>query len=111
MSGDTFASKPSNPSEQSKGAASALQPCTSDLAAAVPQSAASAVGPAYQPLSLASKKHEVSAYTADCFASSSGQEVSFEEVRAANWLARQAFRQQVNILQHDCKDRALSQLQ
>ncbi len=52
-------------------------------------SAASAVGPARRPLSLQSKKHEVAAYTAVHLADSPGQEVSFEEVRAAKWLARQ----------------------
>ncbi|KAL0028930.1 hypothetical protein WJX77_006541 [Trebouxia sp. C0004] len=52
-------------------------------------SAASAVGPARQPLSLQSKKHEVAAYTAVHLANSLGQDVSFEEVRAAKWLARQ----------------------
>ena len=52
-------------------------------------SAASAVGPARQPLSLQSKKHEVAAYTAVHLADSPGQDVSFEEVRAAKWLARQ----------------------
>jgi hypothetical protein len=52
-------------------------------------SAASAVGPARRPLSLQSKKHEVAAYTAVHLANSLGQDVSFEEVRAAKWLARQ----------------------
>ena len=52
-------------------------------------SAASAVGPARPPLSLQSKKHEVAAYTAVHLVNSPGQEVSFEEVRAAKWLARQ----------------------
>ena len=53
-------------------------------------SAASAVGPARQPVSLSNKKHEVSAYTSDVLVDSSGKEVSFEEVRAAGWFARQA---------------------
>ncbi len=52
-------------------------------------SAASAVGPARRPLSLQSKKYEVAAYTAVHLADSPGQEISFEEVRAAKWLARQ----------------------
>jgi len=52
-------------------------------------SAASAVGPARRPLSVQNKKHEVAAYTAVHLADSPGQEVSFEEVRAAKWLARQ----------------------
>ena len=60
-------------------------------------SRASAVGPAQQPISLPSQKHEVSAYMADLPAINSSQEVSFEEVRAASWLARQARMKQVGI--------------
>ncbi len=63
-------------------------------------SAASAVGPAQRPVSLHSRKHEIAAYTADLLASSSGQEISFEEVRAAQWFERQA--QQVMAVRHAC---------
>ena len=103
MPGEHLASEPSKswcPVEaQSMGEASALQAHVQDQTVAVQavDSAASAVGPAHQPISFSSKKHEVSAYAADLLASSSGQEVSFEEVRAASWLARQERMQQVRL--------------
>lgn len=57
--------------------------------AQAPDSAASIVGPAHLPVSLQNMKREIAAYTADLLASNSGEEVSFEEVRAAKWLDRQ----------------------
>lgn len=61
------------------------------------ESTASDVGPAHQPVSMSSKKHEVSSYTADLLVGSSGHEVSFEEVRAASWFARQDCRKKVGL--------------
>ena len=85
---------------QSKGDASALQACIPAAAAAMhtANSASSAVGPARQPVSLSSKKHEVSAYTADLLANGSGEDISFEELRAATWFAQQAHKQQVGAM-------------
>ena len=101
MQGDYCASEPSKgqcPAEaRTTREASALQAHVPAQTVAVQaaESAASAVGPAHQPVSLSRKKHEMSAYTADLCASNSGQEVSFEEVRAASWFARQERMQQV----------------
>lgn len=101
MPGDHFASEPSKtqcPAEtHSTREAPALQAHVQDQAVAVQaaESAASAVGPAHQPVSLSRKKLEMSAYTAGLLASSSGQEISFEEVRAASWFARQERMRQV----------------
>ena len=103
MPGDLHVSEPSKrrcPAEaQSTCEASALLAHVQGQTAVVQavESTASAVGPAHQPVSLSSKKHEVSAYTADVLANSSGQEVSFEEVRAASWLAKQACVKQVGL--------------
>lgn len=103
MPGDLHASEPSKrrcPAEaQSTCEASALLAHVQGQTAVVQavESTASAVGPAHQPVSLSSKKHEVSAYTADLLDNSSGQEVSFEEVRAASWLAKQDRMKQVGL--------------
>lgn len=85
---------------QSKGDASALQAYIPPVAAAMQaaNSASSAVGPAPQPVSLSSKKHEVSAYTTGLLAHGSGEEISFEEVRAATWFAQQAHMQKVRAM-------------
>ena len=96
MQGDYCASEPSKgqcPAEaRTTREASALQAHVPAQTVAVQaaESAASAVGPAHQPVSLSRKKHEMSAYTADLFASNSGQ-----EIRAASWFARQERMQQV----------------
>lgn len=101
MPGDHVASEPSKsqcPAEgQSTHEASALQAHVQAQTVVVQaaESAASAVGPAHQAVSLSRKKHEMSAYTADLLTSSSGQEVSFEEVRAASWFTEQERMQQV----------------
>lgn len=101
MPGDYVASEPSKsqcPAEaQSTREASALQAHVQaqNVVVQAAGSAASAIGPAHQPVSLSRKQHEMSAYTADLLTSSSGQEVSFEEVRAASWFARQERMQQV----------------
>lgn len=101
MPGEHHASEPSKrrcPAEaQSTCEASALQAHVQGQTAVVQavESTASDVGPAHQPVSMSSKKHEVSSYTANLLVSSSGQEVSFEEVRAASWFARQDRRKKV----------------
>lgn len=70
---------------------------SADAAPAAASDTLSAVGPAQRPTSLQSRKHEVAAYTADLLAGGSGQEVSFEEVRAAKWFAEHAKSVQVII--------------
>lgn len=101
MPGEHHVSEPSKrrcPAEaQSTCEASALQAHVQGQNAVVRavESTASDVGPAHQPVSMSSKKQEVSSYTADLLVSSSGQEVSFEEVRAASWFARQDRRKKV----------------
>ena len=103
MSGDLHASESSNrrwpAAAQSTCEASALLAHVQGQSGVLQarESTASAVGPAHQPVSLSSKKHEASAYTAELLANSSGQEVSFEEVRAASWFVRQDRIKQVGL--------------
>ena len=58
--------------------------------AEAPGSALSAVGPCQPYHALHKKKQELAAYATDQNVDSSSQEVSFEELRAARWFAKQA---------------------
>lgn len=64
----------------------------STVASPLQASAASAVGPALQPLHLQKKKLEVAAYNSKRSVEH-GEEVSVEELRAAVWLASNAAQQ------------------